>query len=830
MKKALVIVESPAKCKKIAEFLGQGYQVLATMGHIRALEEDLDAVGLDRDFEPRFRFLKEKEKATKPILDAAKHADTIYLAADDDREGEAIAYSVACLLKKDPASLPRAVFHEITKKAVCDAVANPRRIDMNRVNAQQARAVLDMMVGFTISPLLWKHVASGLSAGRCQTPALRLVNDRESEIKGHSSQTTWALAGDFQAADFPFQARMADELEDQESAMNYMENVHEDNQATVVATDLRPWTSNPPKPLMTSTLQQEASALYKVNPKTTMKVAQSLYEGGHITYMRTDHTTMSEEAIQAAQAQVKLQFGELYVGDASAARAPAAVQKSKKKKEVQDVSGASPAEKPQAQEAHECIRPTHFELKELPQKESWTDLDKKIYTLIYRRAMQAVMSPARGQTRSVILNLAADSDTFPWQSSWKQTNFAGWQVLGQTANLDQEDQEDEKEDKMIWKQAMDLKQGQMLAWKTLQAAPKRTRPQPRFTEATLIRELEKKGIGRPSTFASLVEVLFEKKYVEKQDISGTKISQASLSLVPQQWPPLTKTTQLTLGAEKQKLVPTSLGQSVLTFCLREFAPLFAYEFTAKMEQALDQVAKGDMAWKQVCRDTWTSYKTDYERLKSKESVPSASEKVKDFGHGFKAVMSKTGPLLVQEEEGPSTATATRGKGKSKSKGNAKFFTFPTGHTFDTITADVARAWIQELQREASFGSWDGKAITKKKGPFGEYLQCGDLKIPYKPEDSMDEVYKKLRERTEHSGNAYIFGPYTFNKGQYGPYMYKTALKTKIFVSVPDSVNVRELTAEEADDLYKKGVEAKKSNAGRGGFRGRGGRGGNHGNR
>jgi DNA topoisomerase-1 len=693
---------------------------------------------------------------------------------------------------------------------------------MNRVNAQQARAVLDMMVGFTISPLLWKHVSFGLSAGRCQTPALRLVNDRETDIKGHSSQTTWTLSGAFQTKDslpFQIQARMTDELEDQESAMNYMENVHEDAQATIVAADLKPWTSNPPKPLMTSTLQQEASALYKVNPKTTMKVAQSLYEGGHITYMRTDHTTMSEEAIAAAQAQVKTQYGELYVGDAAPARAPPVVptSKPKKKKEVQDVSGAE--QKPQAQEAHECIRPTHFELKELPQKESWSDLDKKIYALIYRRAMQSVMSPARGQTRSVILNLVADTDNFPWQTSWKQTNFAGWQILGQTANLDQEDQDDdkEKEDKTIWKQAMELKVGQPLSWQNLQAAPKRTRPQPRFTEATLIRELEKRGIGRPSTFASLVEVLFEKKYVEKQDISGTKISQATLSIEPNQWPPLTKTTQLTLGAEKQKLVPTPLGQSVLTFCLREFGPLFAYEFTAKMEQALDQVAKGETPWKQVCRDTWQSYKTDYERLKDKASVPSASEKVKDFGHGFKAVMSKTGPLLVQEEEGKPT--------KGKGKGKAKFFAFPTGQSFDTITADVAKAWVAELQREASFGSWEGKPITKKKGPFGEYLQCGELKIPYKAEDTMEDVYKKLRERTEHSGNAYVFGPYTFNKGQYGPYMYKTALKTKIFVSVPEGVNVRELTAEEADDLYKKGVEAKKSNAARGGFRGRGGRGG-----
>lgn len=823
MKRALVIVESPAKCKKIAEFLGKGYQVLATMGHIRALEEDLDAVGLDRDFEPRYRFLKEKEKATKPILEAAKNADIIYLAADDDREGEAIAYSVACLLKKDPTSLPRAVFHEITKKAVCEAVANPRRIDMDRVHAQQARAVLDMMVGFTISPLLWKHVAVGLSAGRCQTPALRLVSDREAQIQNHSTHTTWALVSQFQtASSFIFPGKMTDELEDQESAINYMENVHDNGSAEVVAADLRPWSSNPPKPLMTSTLQQEASALYKVNPKTTMKVAQTLYEAGHITYMRTDHATMGEEAIEMAQEQVKTKYGELYVGDAHSARTPVV----KPKKKVQDVSGSQVKQ----QEAHECIRPTHFDMAELPASESWTDLDRKIYGLIYRRALQSVMSAARGQTRNVSIQLTADTDAFPWQSSWKMTIFAGWQVLGQPANFDEDnDKADEKEDKSVWKQALQLQKGTKLSWTTVEAVPKRSRAAPRFTEATLIRELEAKGIGRPSTFASLIEVLFDKKYVEKQDISGTKITQSTFRIEPHMWPPVSKSAQIALGAEKQKLVPTALGQSVLTFCLREFSHLFAYEFTATMEESLDRVAKGDHAWKDVCRDTWNSYKADVERLKSKASLPSASEKVKDFGKGFKAVLSKSGPLLVQEEEPTTTTTKTTTTKKGKEKSKATFTSFPPGHTLETITEQIARDWILQVARDTSFGSWEGKPIVKKKGPFGEYVQCGDVKIPYKPEDTQEELYKRLRERTEQTTNAYIFGPYTFNKGQYGPYMYKTALKTKIFVSIPDSVNPRELTGEEADSLYKRSLEAKQSRGG--GFRGgRGGRGGGRGGR
>jgi DNA topoisomerase-1 len=302
---SLLIVESPAKCNKIQGFLGPGWKVIATMGHIRALEEDLEAVGLTRDFEPRYEFLKEKGKAIAAIRAARLGADTIYLASDDDREGEAISYSVAALLNLDPATTPRAVFHEITEKAVKAAVASPRRIDMNRVHAQQARAVLDMMVGFTISPLLWKYVGQGLSAGRCQTPALRLLKEREDDITTFSSETTWRVGGSWSFQGTSFQADMLEDLEDVESATNFLENIHADQGGTVTSAFTKPTVEQPPKPLITSTLQQEASATMSLQPKRTMQIAQRLYEAGHITYMRTDHAILSEEAIVAAQAEVK---------------------------------------------------------------------------------------------------------------------------------------------------------------------------------------------------------------------------------------------------------------------------------------------------------------------------------------------------------------------------------------------------------------------------------------------------------------------------------------------------------------------------------------------
>lgn len=286
----LVIVESPAKCSKIQGFLGPGWIVQATYGHIRALQEDLDAIGLERDFEPTYAFLKEKAKSISTLKEAAKKADTIYLASDDDREGEAIAYSVAVLLGLNPATTPRAVFHEITSTAVKQAVANPRRIDMNRVNAQQARSVLDMMVGFTISPLLWSYVGPALSAGRCQTPALRLLCEKEEQIAKFSAETVWRLKGDWQTQSnaFGFPGVLKDELEDKESALNFLENIHEETTATVFTAETKGWSESSPKPLITSTLQQEVSALYSCPPKKTMMIAQKLYEQGHITYMRTD--------------------------------------------------------------------------------------------------------------------------------------------------------------------------------------------------------------------------------------------------------------------------------------------------------------------------------------------------------------------------------------------------------------------------------------------------------------------------------------------------------------------------------------------------------------
>jgi len=806
----LVIVESPAKCSKIQGFLGPGWIVQATYGHIRALQEDLDAVGLEKDFEPTYTFLKEKAKSIAALKETAKKADTIYLASDDDREGEAIAYSVAVLLGLNPQTTPRAVFHEITATAVKQAVANPRRIDMNRVNAQQARSILDMMVGFTISPLLWSYVGPALSAGRCQTPALRLLCEREEQITTFTADTVWRLSGlwETKANGFGFPGTLKDELEDKESALNYLENIHEEQTATVFAAETKAWTESSPKPLITSTLQQEASALYSCAPKKTMLIAQRLYEQGHITYMRTDHAVLSEEAKAQAEAMVVKLYGDTFVNK---------VDKKTTKKEA-------PLGGPKAQEAHEAIRPTHFDMVMLPCDEKWDDMERKIYRLIWVRSLQSIMASCKGDERVVTFLADGDPGEFPWDSKWRRTTFPGWRRVGlSTVQLDETEVAAEADAaQATWIQAISLREGDTLSWKSLEAAPVTSKPPPRYNEATLVRELEKKGIGRPSTYASLVGTLLEKKYAEKRDTpaKATPILSYMLTTLGQ-WPP--KETKVTkqVGAEKEKMVPTALGQNLLSFCLQEFKSLFEYDFTAQMEARLDKVAQGEEAWKQVCRDTWNSYKTQYAELKTTKKGSKGAElkakraeqtasKLKEFANGLKAVIGRKGPILLKEDP-------------DGNKEKTKFYGWPEGVDFQSLTEDQALQFVQSVENPApsSWGTFNGAPIVVKKGPHGYYAQAGSVNVKVVDGMTKEELQQKFEEKSKAS--LHTLGEFEFRQGQYGPFMFKKVSggKKPQFVSLPEGLDPKSLTIEAAERIYSNGLQQKSTRGGRGGFRGRG---------
>lgn len=823
----LVVVESPAKCAKLQSFLGSGWKVIASMGHIRSLKEDLGAVGIERDFEPDYEWTKEKSKAIASIKDSAKGMETIYLAADDDREGEFIAYSIALLLGVNPATTPRAVFHSITKEEVVKAIQNPRTLDMNRVHAQQARAILDMLIGFTMSPLLWKHVGGqGLSAGRCQTPALRLVLDREKEITSFQSTTAWNIRGTWSTEEGGQQihAEIQDSLEDEESARNFLENHVTELGATLVSAETRPRTESAPKPLITSTLQQQASSLMRSNPKNTMKIAQRLYEAGHITYMRTDQATLSEEAVQQARAQVAQTWGEEYC----AVVAPVAAATPTAKKSKKAVEKTEKAEQ-KTQDAHEAIRPTHFECRDLPSNEDWSSLDRRIYTLIWQRAIQSVMAPVKGEQRTIVFHSDGGGDDFPWRATFQRTLFKGWRAAALKEDFMEGEAEADSETS-LWAFADSLKPQMRIQWSSMEAKPSTTQPPRRFTEATLIRELEKRGIGRPSTFASLIGTLLDRKYVEAKTLPAREQEIPILTLSPGQWPPEQASKKQSIGGERECLNPTPLGESILGFLLQHFDDLFMYPFTAQMEERLDKIASGTEPWKQVLRDTWTTYKKRYMDLRDAASTATDSVGTthrRDFGQGLVGVMTRKGPVLLKES-------------MDGNKENTIFYGWPQGsYTLQTLPEDIATTFAKEAEAQrtgSAQGIFEGHPILKKSGPYGAYAEWNGLRVPWKEDDTQEMIQEKLREKKEGAKGAKRIGQFEIRTGPYGLYMFKHAVMgpKRQFVSVPATTNLEACTEQDLLKIFQEGIQQKArakaytggegTNAFRGGRGGRGGRG------
>jgi len=759
----LVIVESPSKCSKIQGFLGPGWKVLASMGHIRHLVEDLKSLHIEDGFNPEYEFMKEKLKTIAQLREAAKSASKVYLASDDDREGEAISYSVALALKLNIVTNPRIVFHEITKTAVLKAIEQPRTISMNRVNSQQARAVLDLMVGFTISPLLWRFVGPALSAGRCQTPALRIIVEREKEIENFKSSSSFEVKGVWTNGSVNFTGKMIDMLESQEDAENYLENIHSLPDATITSIVTKPTLQNPPLPLITSSLQQEASAHFGSNPKNTMKIAQKLYEAGHITYMRTDCVTMSEEAIEQAKKQVAIDYGDNYVNGAT-------VKKSKSEQKTED--------------AHECIRPTHFDMKNL--SSDFSSYEKNIYNLIYKRALQSVMAPAKGDERKIQWTINEDPNEFIWESLWKRITFQGWKIVGQSeANLD----EKEEEESNAWEQSEKLKLNQKLTWLKLSAEEKFTSPLNRYNEATLVRELEKKGIGRPSTFASLVASIIDKSYVESKTEDSKEVDLKKLILTaPNMWPYKLEVQKKKVAGQKQKMFPTNLGVQVYEFCMKEFKELFDYGFTKSMEDRLDSVEKGAEEWKHLCKDTYNSYKTRYETLKKIPAKEISSSKKIVLSNGYEAVITKNGPCLVKDKE---------------------FVGWPKNVEFKSINDSIVEKFLEEKDKPDIIGYYEGEPFVRKKGKFGTYVTYKGENISLKPGDTVESLVEKLGKKSD---TLHTLGDFIFKNGPYGTYMMKkTTAKGKkpIFVSIPSGLDVKSLTEEAAKKIYETNSKPKR---------------------
>ena len=794
----LLIIESPGKKTTIQGYLGSDWRVVASMGHIRALSSSF----WETDFEPVYEWMKEKATAIASIKAAAKGA-TVYLASDKDLEGEAIAYSVCLLLRLDPATTRRVVFTEITSNAVKAAIAAPGRIDMARVHAQQARAMLDRMVGFTISPLLWDTVARGLSAGRCQTPSVRLVIEREDAIAAFQGETVWVVKGDFMGTG-AFRARLSDDL-DEESASNYLSNVHATPNATVTATRTRVWTEAAPEPLITSTLQQQASAKWGWSPQQTMQAAQKLYEAGHITYMRTDQATLSEDAILAAKEWITEAYGAEFV-EAPKAERPRKETKAKGPKGTKGPKGSQAVTEATesteslsaqavtlaaaavtlaaqaahesaaavtlaAQAAHEAIRPTHFDTEDVAEYAI-------LYRLIRQRALQSVMAPARGETFTATLRI--DDDDMDWIATTRTTTFEGWKRVGTVANLEEDEEADEPSIALIV--------GQRVTWTRLCAESRDTSAPPRFTEATLVRELERHGIGRPSTYASLLATIQDRNYVQLRDRPSQTYHAVEYTVEPH-CAPVRRTVKKVRAAEKSKLWPTELGRAMWG-ALGRVKDLFEYGFTAQLETRLDRIARKEEEWKGVLQDTWNAYKDRIRAISGASGSidgggaggsAGSGDKVRVFSE-VKAVMTKKGPLLLIEGT-PTT-----------------FLGWPDGISFEAITeADIAAFRVPH-------GLWNGQPITKHTGKFGTYLKCGILSIPFIAE-TQEETHARFAAKL--ATPSQTVGAYVIRTGPHGPYIMKQGLKKPQFVSLPVGLVTSGLTEKEVGALYRAGLEEKK---------------------
>ena len=816
----LLIVESPAKCKKIQGFLGAGWRVQATMGHIRALKEDLTAIGFDaakgpaQSWSPSYESIKTKRDAISSLKKAAAGAE-VYLGADDDREGEAIAWHTCNILGLDPTTTPRVTFHEITEQALRQAVQNPGRIDMNKFNAQQARTMLDMLIGFTLSPCLWRSVGykPGLSAGRCQTPALRIIYDRDVAIESHQTTLSWRLKikseHDLEWITTATTKVSAGEAttgaKTEAEAVAILKALATQSPQTLTIKDRseRVSTSQPPKPFITSSLQQEASNRLSMNPKITMKVAQTLYEGGHITYMRTDNPILSEEAIVAASAIVTEKWGADYLGLSLVKEEPKKVVKKKvEPKAAHEASAKASATCAPigahetsalaevtariltSQNAHEGIRPTHFEVTD-------PDVDShqlKLYKLIWNRSIQSVMAPEQRDVVKLTGYPTNKPDLLSLETTWDQTRFAGWRIIDAERKA-----EEETAAAALYEARKTLTKGQQIPWLLASAAEVRTTPPSRYTEASLIRDLESKGIGRPSTYATLVETVLDRGYVEKATIKAEPIQIRGLELKAGAKAAKTTTKTEKSGGEKDKLRTTPLGRTVIEWLLSKFGDMLDYDFTAGMESRLDEVARGSRPWATVLQDTWSTYADRYKEIMAAPKVTAdgttESTNKKEFGDGYKMIVSKKGPLFVLEIADQKT----------------RFASVPGHLSIQTATRqDAEAAFDQE-----AIGDLDGSPVTIKKGPYGFYASWKTHKVNCKADETLEELTPKFQAKSSGDAVDHTVGPYKIRKGPYGLYMFKTGTKGKpTFVSIPDATPWATLTPESADQVYKHCAKAR----------------------
>jgi len=765
MRKNLLIVESPAKAKTIAKFLGKEYEIKSSFGHIRDLPKKGLGVDIEHHFEPTYEIPPDKQAVVKALKRAAS-GTTVWLASDEDREGEAIAWHVCNVLGIDPTKTNRIVFHEITKQAITKAVAKPRTINMKLVHAQQARRILDRLVGYELSPVLWKKVKSGLSAGRVQSVAVRLIVEREREIKAFKPRSSFKVSALFEAGKNDLPAELNTPMPDEAAARKFLKD-SAGAEFRVSSIEQKPGTRTPSAPFITSTLQQEAARRLGLSVRQTMTLAQKLYENGHITYMRTDSTSLSSLAIEAAKKYIVNNFGEIY-----------------------SRSWQYQIRVPGAQEAHEAIRPTH-----LTKLSAGADAgQKKLYELIWRRMLASQMSPAKFEKTHITISVSKRPEVFT--STGEVLVFDGFfKVYGGG-----------KDDLIL----PAVEEGQDLKLQSMNALQSFARQPPRYGEAALVKKLEELGIGRPSTYAPTISTIQEREYVEKKDLEGRL--QTIRQLVLQKGTIKAGEREITVGADHSKLVPTTLAEIVTDFLLKYFESIMDYDFTATAEGSFDQIAEGQHSWQEVLENFYKHFHPLVE--KAEEADRAAALRVRVLGKDPKtgspisARYGRFGPVLQLGE------TPKQKNDKSEVADKPRFAPLPTGVSLEEVGLEQALPMFN-LPREVGQMS-DGSLITADIGRFGPYVKVNDDFVSikdYNPFTITEKQARQLIAEKRKAAKARVindFGSIKVLKGRYGPYV----TDGKKNVSVPKTQKPQALTALAAAKLLKD-TSVKKSPAWRG---------------
>ena len=766
MAKNLVIVESPAKAKTIEGFLGKDFLVKSSIGHIRDLPKKGGmAIDIENGFNPTYEVSADKKKVVDELSKISKKSETVWLATDEDREGEAIAWHLQQALKLKAEKTKRIVFNEITKSAITKAVDNPREIDINLVNAQQARRVLDRLVGFELSPVLWKKVKYGLSAGRVQSVAVRLIVEREKEITNFVSESTYKVSAYFLNADQKgFKADLHSRFKSKDEATSFLEACSNSN-FTISSLTKKPAKKSPTAPFTTSTLQQEASRKLGFTVGQTMSVAQKLYESGKITYMRTDSMNLSEDAIKSASCFIESNYGGEYF---------------KSRKFATKSKGA--------QEAHEAIRPTNLANAKIDGERN----HQRLYELIWKRTIASQMADAQLERTTAEITVSNASNHFV--AKGEMIKFDGFLKVYMEST---DDEDSVEQDGMLPK----LNDGEVIFSREINAIERFSKPKPRFTEASLVKRLEELGIGRPSTYASTITTIQSRGYVEKGQSEGVLKSYVSLALKDKSITEEQKSEKT--GSDKSKLKPTDIGIVVTEFLQTNFSDVMDYGFTADVEKEFDFIAKGEKVWNEMISQFYNGF------LKTVNEVADTSEAAK--GQRLLGTEPKSGEN-VYVKIGRFGPMAQIGEASDEKK--PRFASLLTSQSITTITLEET---LELFKLPRTVGKFEGEEVVASIGRFGPYLRFkgkfvsikkddGDEPLTIEIDRAIELILAHRKAESERIINRFEGEPLVqVLNGRYGPFIQigEGARKNKINVKIPKNVEPKSLTRKICLELAEK---------------------------